>query len=478
MRRILAILAGMLVATAAITGTALAARADRFTDTQAVVFCEGLTNDAGTVFAIAAVSDQFGSFGDLAFWAAPSSPEADPPTWIAVSSLVMLEGSVLTVTFDLVEFDESADPPFGDPVGQATLTATLTPIGDPTSFRFQDHFGNQTQLVEGTSQELSVSGTLELPEDITYEDLGGCFGLTETFSVLTTNPASGIFHSAQLELNCFWETADGFVGLFAVATNEGDVFADIFVADATGEYFGFNAGSLTTEAFAATWDLFPAGGGEDPVGTAEASATLTPGDRINDLFSFDNFKVHVTGQAYVVDGALMLETPGGPQELTMDAESCFAGDVRITEHFNPSQGAGGPPLGNDTPDAAEPIAIGETVEVKTGGTEEAPEAPCTIVDPEGEFEVPFGHTAWWSFEGTGGDVTVDTAGSDFDTVVGIYTDDGAGGLTRVACVDDVFEPEFSLQASVTVGTTDGVTYLVQAGGFGGGAGNLVLSITN
>jgi hypothetical protein len=99
------------------------------------------------------------------------------------------------------------------------------------------------------------------------------------------------------------------------------------------------------------------------------------------------------------------------------------------------------------------------------------------VPEEGEFELPFGHTAWYTIEGTGGPVTIDTAGSDFDTALAVYTSDGAS-FTQVECVDDVFEePDFfSLQARVTVDTTAGVTYYVQVGGFGGAAGRLQLSV--
>jgi hypothetical protein len=43
----------------------------------------------------------------------------------------------------------------------------------------------------------------------------------------------------------------------------------------------------------------------------------------------------------------------------------------------------------------------------------------------------------------------------------------------VACVDDVD----SLQARVTLATDAGVTYLIQAGGFAGQAGSLVLALS-
>ena len=114
-----------------------------------------------------------------------------------------------------------------------------------------------------------------------------------------------------------------------------------------------------------------------------------------------------------------------------------------------------------------PIAVGETVTVSTGHTDLEPEEPCS-----GEFgEFPIQHTAWWFFEGTGGDVTIDTAGSDFDTIVGVYVEED-DDLVPIGCVDDVD----SLQARITVATEAGVTYWIQAGGFFGDAGTLVLSV--
>ena len=66
--------------------------------------------------------------------------------------------------------------------------------------------------------------------------------------------------------------------------------------------------------------------------------------------------------------------------------------------------------------------------------------------------------------------TIDSAGSDFDTVMAAYTSNGAGGFNPVpdACVDDVPVLPFgrTLQAAVTIPTTVvGTSYYVQVGGF-------------
>ena len=85
------------------------------------------------------------------------------------------------------------------------------------------------------------------------------------------------------------------------------------------------------------------------------------------------------------------------------------------------------------------------------------------------FEVPVGHTVWYRIVGTGGPVTVDTAGSDYDTIIAVYTADGSGGFTPVpdACVDDVgLDPiGVTLQSAVTFDTVAGTTYYVQIGGY-------------
>jgi hypothetical protein len=90
---------------------------------------------------------------------------------------------------------------------------------------------------------------------------------------------------------------------------------------------------------------------------------------------------------------------------------------------------------------------------------------------------PFGATLWYALTPTGDlDVTVDTAGSGFDTVIAAYTGTGLGSLTQVACDDDTAVSTSSYMEFVAL---DGVTYWIQVGGYGGLAatGDLALGIT-
>jgi hypothetical protein len=480
MRRILASVGGVALATSLLVAPVTAAPSQRFSDTRSVLACEGITDEAGTVFAFAVESETFGSFADLAFWAAPSSPETNNPTWISVNGSADFAGTSISASFDLVEFElqpNPEDPPFGDPVGTATLEATITAVGVPHRYNVDEGFGNQKFQRQGVVQDFSVEGTLELPTGITF-DLSSCAAAHDSFTEFSNAPASSVFQSTQLVLDCHWDVDGAFVSLFAVA-DEFETFSNVFVSGPDLELFGVPTSpvTLTTEMYAASFDLIDMldETASEPVGSADASATLTAGGRLNERFTFGNTKIHVTGTAYAVAGNLSLTTPDATYQLPMDSESCRAADQRVSQLDSPRQGPKGKPLPNDAPEGALPIAIGEEVTVNTLGAAPDPEAPC-IGEFEGqEVEFPIGKTAWWTFEGTGGDVTIDTAGSDFDTVVGVYTDDGSG-LASIDCVDDVDDVDGSLQARITIATDEGVTYFVQAGGFGGEYGRLVLSV--
>ena len=132
--------------------------------------------------------------------------------------------------------------------------------------------------------------------------------------------------------------------------------------------------------------------------------------------------------------------------------------------FTPSAGPkpGGKAPVNDTPEGALPIRIGGVVNAQTGGSAPDPEMQVTTCPEPPPFDA-VGHTLWFSFTGTGGPVTIDSGGSNFDTVVAVYDDE----LNELACIDDnEFEPVgFTFQGALTVDTVEGDTYYVQAGGF-------------
>jgi hypothetical protein len=80
---------------------------------------------------------------------------------------------------------------------------------------------------------------------------------------------------------------------------------------------------------------------------------------------------------------------------------------------------------------------------------------------------------WWRIEGTGAPITVDTGGSTFDTMIAVYRAEGATVGTELGCVDDVDD---SLAARITFETASDASYLIQTGGFGGGTGDVNVSV--
>jgi hypothetical protein len=470
MRRsiVLSTLVSMLIV--ALPAAASAAPAQHITEHAVVVGCD-LSNDDGFVSTFVVDSSEFGAFADLVFWQAPADPSNSEPTLVSTAADVASTDTSMSVTYDLVELST------GSPAGMAELDATLTPNGapEPVSERFRE--SNRWTRIEGTVQMMDVSGTLTVPGAEAF-DLADCFGAIQDLTYFTTNPSAFIERFENISLSCFWETGDGSVALFAGADAFG-AFSDLVVSDASGDYEGFSeAASLSETAFSSTYDLFLLPDGDVAVGSGAASATLDPtGEVIRTMDGSGANLVKFTTEILLVSGSLEVSTPGGDQTLPMDDEHCVASHDHVFSHNVRPNGPKPGPLANDAPEGAIAVDLGRTVRIVTGGNAQEPEEPCSFVDPDsGEsFELPIEYTAWWTFVGTGGPVTVDTAGSNFDTIVGVYTG-SPGSLTQVGCVDDVFDPDFSLQARITVDTVAGETYYVQAGGFAGSAGRLQLVI--
>lgn len=83
---------------------------------------------------------------------------------------------------------------------------------------------------------------------------------------------------------------------------------------------------------------------------------------------------------------------------------------------------------------------------------------------------PGGASVWWRFTATDDSVvSVSTAGSDFDTVLGVYTGGSVAALTPVASNDD---SNGSVQSAVQIDATAGVTYFVAVDGYGGQTGSI------
>ena len=85
-----------------------------------------------------------------------------------------------------------------------------------------------------------------------------------------------------------------------------------------------------------------------------------------------------------------------------------------------------------------------------------------------------GASVWWTWTAsTAGPVTFDTRGSDFDTLLAVYTGDSLGNLVEVASNDDASTKDF--QSVVRFNAQQGQTYHIAVDGYGGATGAIVLS---
>jgi serralysin len=125
---------------------------------------------------------------------------------------------------------------------------------------------------------------------------------------------------------------------------------------------------------------------------------------------------------------------------------------------------------NAQPVGATPQWTAYTVGATTDQGTPEPLAAC-----EGSL---YGATVWYSLTvSVSSSVTVDTFGSDYDTILAVYTGPWSNSLTRVTCDDDtgVFQSRVQFPAS------PGITYWIQVGGYDSPSalpevGNLVLNI--
>jgi len=85
-----------------------------------------------------------------------------------------------------------------------------------------------------------------------------------------------------------------------------------------------------------------------------------------------------------------------------------------------------------------------------------------------------GKTVWYRYTPTRNtEVTADTVGSDFDTVLAAYRGSSLGALAQVACNDDT---DSELQSRTSFTAQAGQTYYFQVGGFSGDSGQLSFNV--
>ncbi len=465
MKRLLALVTALALL-AAVPATASAARPTRFTDHAISINCDGLaaTSGGGFVFFGANVSDEFGPGGFVEYWST-SEPTGAPDLFTDFEQLpeVTWNGSVLAGSIPML--DEN-----GDPVAPATFSATLTAAGDPSPFTDDFRDGNRRVRVNGVTQPMDPSGTLSVGGS-TFS-LDACFADETTATVFETNPNAFVRHFSDRSVGCELSNTAGDTGTLFVNLNEPDIFVDAFAesADGTTVVAGFASGAVIDGVLDTPLETFdPETGEPNPLGGSIHLEIVGTGEPFSWIAKGSTSRFVSRGVTLDIEGTLTLAA------MTFDLGACIGVDARNKEINTNPRGPkpGGKVPANDLPSGAKLMTVGSKTSVATKGASPAFEEPfecLTFEEPGGGvFEVPVAHTVWYRIVGTGRPVTVDTAGSDYDTVVAVYTADGGGGFTPLpgACLDDVLlDPVgVTLQSAVTFDTVAGTSYYVQIGGF-------------
>jgi len=407
---------------------------------------------------------------------APASGETDPWNWYSIDPSADAQGSLLDgqLVVEIPLVDEETNP-----AGAADVTAsfeltnlTVVSAGKPDVGNF--YVDNHVAL--GTFRErrleLVGSGSLGLP-DGTRLDLeeGACAGWETTFLFRLAQPASYVYRTPEQSLiRCSLDDGSArgslwmFVGDYSARIR---AVVDLPTGDSwhIGRYF---SGRWLSDLIYAS---LPYEGVEVPVSDSTGSwigesalldlAVVGGGESFDYALRSATWTAQRSGMAYPLAGSLRF-----PGDVAFDLGHCYIADETEFYVAGPAREAapGGAPPPNDLPEGATPASPGTRSTAQTRGAAPEAEAPFECF-PDGFAAI---HTVWYSVAGTGGPVTIDTAGTNFDTVIAVYTPDGVGGYDPLpgGCVDDIDlePPAQSLQAVLTFDTELGQTYLVQIGG--------------
>jgi hypothetical protein len=460
MRSLLAVAGALLLMTTAAGGAAGAGAANQSDHVQDIG-CDAVPTPDGDAYFYASISGVFGTDAYLDVW---SSPDED-------AELVWTRDYDRPVSMSFSSTSLEATIPLL-PSGEAHIAATLEPAFDP-SFTDSGKDANSHYRVTVKGTGYAPTGTLTLP--------GGApvpFGAPECAASdvqvksIFSQPHAFVRSFSSTNGSCELTNADGdTANVFLGILDEGELFFDSFVTDSGGgQVSAAGVGAIVAGSVSLVLDEYDPQTGDNTGGQGSADVSLTEtGDDFSFVAKSSNSTTRVTGSLVDVEGALTTSLGA------FDLGPCVITAVRDKEHTNATNGPkpGGKRPANDLPAGAQTLTVGGKASVSTKGAQVPSEAeyPCMdIEDFDGTIvRVPVEHTVWYKIAGTGRSITVDTAGSSYDTVVAVYAGSADASAT-VACLDDTPLQPFgrTLQTSVTFPTTVGTTYWVQIGGINEG----------
>ena len=381
---------------------------------------------------------------------------------------------------------------------QAALVQTLTALMGaeaPSVVRTQDYFGNfgdgdhsdhHAAAYLARSAQLAYSSPHQFTgyEDYTISSRPANLTSAQTNAKLSTFLAYAAFDSTvcQTSLGCLSDGEYGpwFSRQYALTSSAGapanDAFADAqALQGASGTVTGSNVGATKepgepaqagNAGGASVWYSWtPAASGSATIDTAGSSFDTTlgvyTGTSVGALTLRDaNDDVSGTTTSRVT----LTVSAGTTYRISVDGYNAARG--AITLHWALTAAAGAP--ANDAFAAAQalPAPSGTVTGSNVGATKE-PGEPAQAGDAGGA-------SVWYSWTpATSGSATIDTAGSSFDTTLGVYTGTSVGALTLRAANDDVASGTTTSRVTLTVSA--GTTYRISVDGYGARQGAITLN---
>lgn len=228
------------------------------------------------------------------------------------------------------------------------------------------------------------------------------------------------------------------------------------------------------------WTWTPTTAGTVTVNTNGSSLDTTlgiyTGENLGSLTTVATDDDSGTGYASLIETNVIA---GTAYHIAVDGYNGAEGDISLSLSHTPDPNAT-PPA--DPPPSSGPMtndALGSAAELPRAGLTWRTTASNTGATKEADEPAHAGNeggaSVWWIWTApTATRVTVSTAGSDFDTLLGVYRSFGGGmnGLLTVAYNDD----HAGLTSEVSFNAAAGETYFIAVDGFAGRTGSIALEL--
>ena len=171
------------------------------------------------------------------------------------------------------------------------------------------------------------------------------------------------------------------------------------------------------------------------------------------------------GADYLTGTVAFDATAGTTYQIRVDGLQGDTGTVDL--HLLETEGSAPP---NDS--FANAVQLTGLSAERTGDTNAG--ASLETGEPSVMDDAPAGRSIWYRWTpAESGSLSLDTAGSDFDTLLGVYTGSTVADLTEVAVNDDAAS---DLTSAVVTDVDAGTTYWIRVDGFGGETGTVSLHL--